>query len=422
MRVYSKTNDLCARCHLAREYDTPDHHLHEPGSPAAQCVECHMPARNYMVVDPRRDHSLRVPRPDLSDRIGVPNACNRCHQDRTPAWATRQIDRRHGTAWRETPHYGEAIHTGRHGLPGAETALIQLARDDTSPGIARATALSLLTGSGRASTVQAIGEGLASEDPLIRLGAVYGLAALEPPLAFRMGHRLLDDPVHTVRIETALMLARTPAGLMSEEERALLADALEEYEAAQLVNAERAESHLNLGLLYVYRGKLDEAEESYRTAIRIEPRSVPAYVNLADLYRMQQRDEEGGEMLERALTVNPDAADVHHALGLLLVRQKRPDEALEPLRRAMDLAPDNGRYAYVYGVALYSRGDADGALAVLDRALSENPRDPEVLTGLMTIHSETGRQDEAVECARRLLEIDPRNPSANQLLGQSGTP
>src|SRR5205807_5929242 len=33
----------------------------------------------YMDVDPRRDHSFRVPRPDLSVRLGTPNACTRCH-------------------------------------------------------------------------------------------------------------------------------------------------------------------------------------------------------------------------------------------------------------------------------------------------------------------------------------------------------
>ncbi len=32
-----------------------------------------------MEVDPRRDHSIRIPRPDLSMALGTPNACTRCH-------------------------------------------------------------------------------------------------------------------------------------------------------------------------------------------------------------------------------------------------------------------------------------------------------------------------------------------------------
>ena len=51
-------------------------------SPGARCVECNMPTRTYMVVDARRDHSIRIPRSGLSLKIGVPNACTGCHRDK----------------------------------------------------------------------------------------------------------------------------------------------------------------------------------------------------------------------------------------------------------------------------------------------------------------------------------------------------
>ena len=44
--------------------------VHENGSPPG-CVDCHMPSRDYMVIDGRRDHSFRVPRPDLAEVLGV---------------------------------------------------------------------------------------------------------------------------------------------------------------------------------------------------------------------------------------------------------------------------------------------------------------------------------------------------------------
>ena len=44
-------------------YDVPSHHHHEVGSEGARCVSCHMPAKKFMRVDPRRDHSFRVPSP-----------------------------------------------------------------------------------------------------------------------------------------------------------------------------------------------------------------------------------------------------------------------------------------------------------------------------------------------------------------------
>ncbi|MCE9544864.1 MAG: hypothetical protein K8T25_05005, partial [Planctomycetia bacterium] len=63
----------------AAKYDVPAHHHHAIGSTGAECVNCHMPTTHYMVVDPRRDHSIRIPRPDLSVKFGTPNACTGCH-------------------------------------------------------------------------------------------------------------------------------------------------------------------------------------------------------------------------------------------------------------------------------------------------------------------------------------------------------
>ena len=44
-----------------------------------------------MVVDPRHDHSFRVPRPDQSVTLGVPNACTKCHGDQSASWAAEQM-------------------------------------------------------------------------------------------------------------------------------------------------------------------------------------------------------------------------------------------------------------------------------------------------------------------------------------------
>ncbi|MGZ9112520.1 MAG: cytochrome c3 family protein [Rhodoplanes sp.] len=69
-------DDTCLQCHSTEKYANAKHAGHEAANPPLGCVSCHMPVRNYMVVDPRHDHSFRVPRPDLSAKLGTPNACN----------------------------------------------------------------------------------------------------------------------------------------------------------------------------------------------------------------------------------------------------------------------------------------------------------------------------------------------------------
>jgi hypothetical protein len=49
--------------HLPEKFDVASHHHHQPGSAGAQCVNYHMPTKNYMAVDARCDHSMRMPRP-----------------------------------------------------------------------------------------------------------------------------------------------------------------------------------------------------------------------------------------------------------------------------------------------------------------------------------------------------------------------
>ena len=80
LKVRSDSNSVCLQCHLARKYNTQSHHHHKLDSTGALCIKCHMTPSNYMVVNTRHDHSMRIPRPDLSLSLGVPNACNQCHK------------------------------------------------------------------------------------------------------------------------------------------------------------------------------------------------------------------------------------------------------------------------------------------------------------------------------------------------------
>ena len=411
-------NALCGSCHLATKYDSPDHHFHEAASEGAQCVNCHMPVQTYMVVDPRRDHSLRVPRPDLSEKLGTPNACTQCHTDQPAAWAAQAVETWYGPERRQETHYGEALHAGRTGDPDAEFSLIKLAGDQAQPGIARASALSLLARYTSPSALQAIQDGLRDDDPLARLAALRTLDVVEPNTRLRMASPLLADSIRTVRIEAARVLAPLPAHSVTATQRSQIDRGIEEYIAAERFNADRPEAHLNLGLLYAARGRFDEAEAAYQTALRLDPASVQAYVNLSDVYRVQGRDADGERVLREALDVAPEVAEVHHALGLLLVRRQQLPEAVAALRQAATLLPENARFSYVYGVALHSTGDTDGALRVLAQTATRHPYNRDVLMALATMHRDNGSLEAALRYARDLEALTPQDPTVRQLLTQ----
>jgi tetratricopeptide (TPR) repeat protein len=415
-KLRAEGNALCSQCHLPEKFDVTAHHKHSSGRTGAQCANCHMPIKTYMVVQDRRDHSLRVPRPDLSVTIGTPNACTQCHSDRSAEWAAKAVAEWYPNGRHTTPHYGTALHAGRTGAVDAERQLDRLILDKTKPAIVRASALQLLTRYASAASEPAIRAGITDPDPLVRMAAPQALPPSAPRSLIEAILPLLSDPVRAVRVEAARVIAGTDPQTMTPERRSAFASAYQELINAEMIDADRPESHLNLGLLKTRRQQTSEAEAEYRTALRLDPKFVPALVNLADLNRQRGMDKEGAELLRTAIAIEPNNAAIKHSLGLLLVRQRNYAEALPMLRDAAALDPDNARYAYVYAVALNSTGSTAEAKALLARTYKQHPTDRNVLAGLIAFERDSGDIAAALTHAQELAVLEPQNPQIRALL------
>jgi predicted CXXCH cytochrome family protein len=415
-RLRAQGNALCAQCHLSSTYDGPQHHFHKAATEAAQCVSCHMSKRFYMVVDGRRDHSFRVPRPDLSAKIGTPNTCTDCHAGRTAQWAADAVAQWYGPQRRAGWHYGEAIDAGRHARADAERLLERAVEDMTIPAIVRATAVSLLPRYLGPPSFRAVETSLRDPDPLVRRAAAAALAAVEPQARVALGVPLLRDPIRTVRLEAVSSLADVQRPFYTPAQWATLEEGLAEYRQAQAFNADRAESHVNLGALDARLGNPEAAEAAYRTALRLQPSFIPAYINLADLYRQQGREDRVAQTLREALQVDSENAATHHALGLSLVRQQRLRDSVPELAKATQLRPDMARYAYVYGVALHEMGQVPQALQVLREAHQRHPGDRDILVALAEYARQAGDRQAAIAWARKLVALSPGDGQARRLL------
>ena len=409
---------VCAGCHRPEVYAAPAHHHHPPDSAGASCVACHMPARTYMGVDERHDHGFRVPRPAISEKIGAPDVCTSCHTDRDPDWAAGSIASWNGGRAPTPVHHGEVLQAGRRRSPGAANALADLANDRARSSIVRASALRLLGAQLDADSVASLLAGLRDPEPLVRMAAAGVAEALPPQERWLALEPVLRDEVRAIRIEAARALAPLRQGIDDPRATGSFDAALGEYRTAQLLNADRPESHVNLGLLYDQLGDPDAAERAYQTALRVGPWFLPGYVNLAELLRRRGHEDESERLLRKALILYPDSADALHALGLLLVRRQRPDEALSALERAARLAPTNSRYAYTHGIALSSSGNLPAALDVLARAQQQHPGDADLLVALVTLNRDAGHLEAARIYARKLLALRPENPNVQALMQQ----
>jgi predicted CXXCH cytochrome family protein len=397
---------VCLQCHASETYAGAKHSHHEAAAKQPDCVSCHMPARTYMVIDTRHDHSLRIPRPDLSSKLGTPNACNACHTDKPAEWAADAVTRWFGPERKGFQTYAPAFAAAWADRADAGPLLASLAADAHAPDIARASALGELAPHVSPANAELARRGLADRDPMVRIGALDMLAHVPPEQIWAQVAQLLSDPVRGVRMRAALLLAvpsaRQPAG-----ERARFESAAAEFVAARRHNADRPEERATLASFYARRGLTTEAEAEYKAALRLSPQYAPAATNLADLYRQAGRDGEGEGVLRAAITQSPQDAGLHHALGLLLTRLKRPDEALDELRRASELAPGSARYAYVHAVALHSAGQREQAMTVLKQILVAHPGDRDTLVAAISFARDGGDLVTALDYAKQLAKIAP---------------
>jgi len=419
-KTRAQGNALCESCHTPAVYDTAQHTMHKEGTAGSQCVACHMPSKNYMVINARPDHSIRVPRPDLTVQYGVPNACANCHADKGAQWAADAIAKAHGPERKGYQHFVEALDAARHGKPGAASLLNTLAGDTTSPIIARATAVSELRHYASPDALPAIQAALGDADPLMRGAALDALLAFPTDVRGSLAVPLVDDPVLDVRVKVGRVLAGVPDAQLDASQRAARDRAFETYRQAQQAIADRPESHFDLGVVYVERGDLAAAEPAFRQALKLQPDFVPAYVNLSDMYRAMGREEDAEKVIDEGLKVAPGNANLLHAKGLALVRQNQPKEALTWLERAHRAEPANARFAYVYGVALNSAGQGEQARKLWEETLRAAPYDPSLLFAMAGAERDAGDKDKARAYAERLVAVAPRSREAQELLQSLG--
>ena len=408
----SEPSDVCTRCHLPDVFANTEHHHHEPA--AVACVDCHMPARDYMVIDPRRDHSFRVPRPDLSVVSNAPNACSNCHADQDASWAAAAA----ANWWPPAgAHFATAFAAARQAAANPE--LLAVAGDPGLPGIVRATALTRLSGPLAQSEATAVQQALKDPDPMLRAAALRTARYLPPDAQLQLASPLLRDGILSVRIEAALLLAGVHEYLSANSGFAAAAN---EYRAAQRAVASRPEAHIALGDFEAAMGNPELARGHYAAALTMDPAFVPARLNYADALR-RFGDEAGAEKLLRdGLTRHPASAELHHSLGLLLVRTERAEDGLAELHRAAELAPDNPRIAYVVGVALHSLGQVDAALQTLGEARRRFVQDFDIGWALATMLRDNGDIGAAREVVEELARQRPGDVNVRALRDSLAVP
>ncbi|MEM5584715.1 multiheme c-type cytochrome [Roseibium sp. AS2] len=317
VRLKAEGNAVCTQCHspagnlafpslALKSYDDPAHHFHETDTDGAACVSCHMIERTYMGIDGRRDHSFRVPRPDLSVKIGTPNACTDCHTDKTAAWATEALVQRYPDSRHRSAHFAEVFAAARADTSELGADLLDIARHTEFPGIVRASALSLLENR-VAEDKRVLAAALLSDpDPLVRAAAVPFLGMGQDDGATLID--ALEDPVKSVRIAAARQLLRVPLEMPSEPVRSAARSAQREWQESLAARLDFPETHMALGGTALVLRNSKAAIRAFQEATSLDRQLAGGWIMQVRLH-MAVGDLARAEVaLQRALQNIPDNA------------------------------------------------------------------------------------------------------------------
>lgn len=411
-------NDLCMRCHNGSQLDAPvidpfKHSFHSPTNSGFLCTGCHMPQTTYMQVHHRHDHGFTIPDPLLTKQFGIPNACDRCHTDKTTDWSLEHVEKWYGD--RMNRHYrtrSQWLALAKRGDPSARTNLVWMLRHETNS-FWQAVAANF---TGRwlddAGIRAALLDALKSDHPLVREKAARALeplvAAGRPEIVAAL-RPLLDDPLRSVRHAAAWGL-RATVDLQSRAGEDLL--------HALAFNADQPAGQLQLGVFCAAREDWPRALEHFRAAVAWDPNSPPLRHEYAIALSTMNQPQEALRQLQAAVRLAPREAEFRYKLGLAWAEVGQSENALAELREAVRLDDRHARALYNLALAEAAAGELEAAVATLLRAEQADPRDPRAPYARATLLARLNRPADARAAAQRALALRPGFAEAEALLRQ----
>lgn len=402
---------LCLQCHQSDNYASTQHHKHPESSTGAQCVNCHMPETTYMEIDARRDHGFHIPTPNLAQKLGTPDTCLSCHENKDSQWSASKVNAWYPKSTVETEKDFVAVFSAinlalnEQQLQGVSSELSRIAQTISYAGIIRASALTKMASVSNTNTIIAIARAVKNPDENIRLGAIEGAQNMAAAEKWRILSPLLNDKVLSVRINAAFTLTSLWQNL-SVPQKEQLTPALNEYIESQHFNNDRSFSHSNRGIIAAYQGQYDQAIKAFKQGIAIEKHFARIYLNLSQVYYQRGENQKSIEILQQGKSANPDDASLPYNLGLAYIRVQDKVKAAQALAIATQLAPQNSHYFYVYGLSLEQQKPS-AAYGALYQAfqLSNNPQHLYALCDMQVRH----KSGLAKQCLAQLAPLVPSN-------------
>lgn len=400
-------NLLCAQCHEPKTYDNPTHHFHKMNTEASKCINCHMTGKYYMGVDFRRDHSFRIPRPDLSLKFNTPNACTGCHDEKDDEWAWAEFKKQYGVP--DYIHFSEKLAPGITLQPNADVGLIELMNDTLQPAIARASAARALSNYNSQNHIEAFLKLLNDESPLVRGVTIDVLGEINTPDYLNYFLPLLEDGKRSVRIKAFFALAAMDETQIPEHLKAPYKKVEKEFFIHIKSNLDFTGTNIKLANYNLKKGNIQKAIEGYEKALKIDNLNNQVRLNLANLYYTNAEFDKAEIAFNTVIEQEPKFGPAYYSLALLFAELNQTEKALVNMQMAYELMPDNIRVYYNLSLLYNKLNSPIQAENILIKGLELESTNESLLYTLAYLYANNNKKEEAKNIVVKLIELYPEN-------------
>ena len=189
--------------------------------------------------------------------------------------------------------------------------------------------------------------------------------------------------------------------------------ALECFRKAVALGHESALTAAMSGYTAFRVGKSDLAEKELTAAAELAPGSWWIAMNLGEVYIKRGKLESAGAELKRAVRSNPGEAGIWRLLARVHEKQKNPEDGIRAVRKALSLAKkDDPKLLVLLGALFNEKGDQEQAREVFWKVLKQDPENVDALFGIALSHDNDHHISETEAAYRKVLEIDPDHAGA----------
>ena len=173
----------------------------------------------------------------------------------------------------------------------------------------------------------------------------------------------------------------------------------------------------NLGVALAVSGDINEAMKCFNKVLKIDPNDIDVHVNLGKIFADRGQYDKAMSHYNKVIQIKPDEVSTYVHLGVMLANQGRIDEAISLYRKAIERKMEYPSQLHVgLGTYLLQQGKIEEAIYEFDYAVKLKP-DALTFNNLGVALGLKGRTDEAMQCHKKAIQLDPKNAEARYNLG-----